>query len=173
MTVLPPFTDLPADLGALGDGGVCSIDVLALEDVGSLAAAFADMEPWRSYPFSSASLMSYLGGQEPGAPRLALRLEARTVGVIGLRLNWLRGPYVQFLGVLPDAQGAGLGGLALGYAEAEARRGAERNIWVAVSDFNRRARAFYERAGYEVAAELLDLVKEGRAEILMRKRLRD
>ncbi len=171
MTVLPPFADLPADLGALGDGRRCSIDALALEDVGSLAAAFADMEPWRSYPFSPASLMSYLGGQEPGAPRMALRLGARTVGVIGLRLQWLRGPYVQFLGLLREAQGAGLGRLALDYVEAEARRGSERNVWVAVSDFNRRARVFYERAGYEVAAELPGLVMEGRAEILMRKRL--
>ncbi len=171
MTRLPPFADLPAQLGALDDGRLASLDVLALEDVGRLAAAFAGMEPWRSYPFSPTALMSYLGAQEPSAPRLALKLGAGTVGMIGLRLHWLRGPYVQFLGVLPEAQGAGLGARALGYVEAEARRGSERNVWVAVSDFNRRAQAFYARAGYEVAADFPDLVTEGRAEILLRKRL--
>lgn len=171
MTRLPPFADPAVDLGVLDDGRLASLDALALDDVGQLAAAFAGMEPWRSYPFSVAALMSYLGAQEPGAPRLALRIDARTVGVIGLRLQWLRGPYVQFLGLLPQAQGAGLGRLALGYVEAEARRGSERNVWVAVSDFNRRAQSFYVRAGYEVAAELPGLVIEGRAEILMRKRL--
>ena len=38
-----------------------------------------------------------------GAPRFAVWLGGKLAGAAGLRLNWLRGPYVQFLGVLPDA----------------------------------------------------------------------
>ena len=42
------------------------------------------------------------------------------LGAVGLRLNWLRGPHVQFLGVLPGFQGDGLGATMLGYAGFEA-----------------------------------------------------
>lgn len=59
----------------------------------------------------------------------------------------------------------------LGWLEGEARAGRQRNLWVAASDFNTRARGFYAGHGFVEAATLDDLVTEGRAEILMRKRV--
>ena len=66
-------------------------------------------------------------------------------GAIGVRRNWLRGPYLQFLGILPAFQRRGIGSVALDWFEGEARAAQAQNLWVAASDFNARALAFYER----------------------------
>lgn len=43
--------------------------------------------------------------------------------------------------------------------------------FLCVSSFNPRARALYERLGYELIGELKDFVIDGASELLMRKRL--
>jgi ribosomal protein S18 acetylase RimI-like enzyme len=88
-----------------------------------------------------------------------------------VRRNWLRGPYLQFLGVLPAFQHRGIGSLALTWFENEARTGRAQNLWVAASDFNARALSFYERRGFNRVATLEDLIVKGGSEILLRKRL--
>lgn len=144
---------------------------LRSEDAEHLGASFAAIDPWMSYPYPAAALAKYFAQQEASAPRLALYADAALAGVLGLRLAWLRGPYVQFLGLLPSFQGRGLGTLALAWIEGEAHRAGERNLWVAASDFNAGARRFYERHGFVSAATLDGLVRDGRTEFLLRKRL--
>lgn len=95
------------------------------------------------------------------------------IGALGLRLDWLRGPYVQFLAVLPANQTRGIGALILAWVERQALARAERNLWVAASDFNTGALRFYERHGFSRVADLDGLVREGRKEILLRKRIAD
>lgn len=136
-----------------------------------LAAIFAAMEPWSRYPFTAAALKAYLAGDETGAPRYAIRLENRLAGALGLRLNWLRGPYIQFLGLVPGAQGEGAGSHLIDKLVEEARAADERNLWVAASAFNTGALKFYERHGFVRVAELDGVVQEGIDEILLRKRL--
>jgi ribosomal protein S18 acetylase RimI-like enzyme len=116
-------------------------------------------------------LVTYLAAQEPGAPRLLLRIDGEIAGAVGLRLNWLRGPYLQFLGVLPVFQRRGLGNAVLDWFERETRKGNDRNLWVAASDFNAGAIRFYEAHGFKQVARLDGLVRDERAEILLRKRL--
>ena len=140
-------------------------------DAQRLGAAFAAIDPWASYPYPAESLVAYLGAQEPGAPRLLLRIDGETAGAVGLRLNWLRGPYLQFLGVLPGFQRRGLGSAVLDWIERETRKGSDRNLWVAASDFNVGAIRFYEGHGFEQVARFDGLVRDDRAEILMRKQL--
>lgn len=86
-----------------------------------------------------------------------------------MRLNWLRGPHVQFFGILPAFQRSGIGAILLAWIEAQAQ--GERNLWLTVSDFNLEARAFYERHGFALVAPLPGLVRDDRTELLMRKRL--
>jgi ribosomal protein S18 acetylase RimI-like enzyme len=129
------------------------------------------MEPWSRYPFTAAALKAYFAGDETGAPRYAIRLENRLAGALGLRLNWLRGPYIQFLGLVPGAQGEGAGSHLIDKLVEEARAAGERNLWVAASAFNTGALKFYERHGFVRAAELDGVVQEGIYEILLRKRL--
>lgn len=136
-----------------------------------LASLFAGIDPWARYAYPASRLADYFTREEPSAPRFAIFSKGSVAGVVVLRLEWLRGPFLQFLGIIPDAQGQGLGRSILAWMEAEARRGAERNIWITASGFNTGALSFYERHGYVRAARLDDLVADGYAEILLRKRL--
>ena len=136
-----------------------------------LGAHFAGVEPWSRYPFSPTVLERYLAGVEPGAPRYAISSGGGLVGALGLRLNWLRGPYIQFLGVLPEAQASGIGSTVIAKLSEDARATGERNLWVAASAFNAAALRFYERQGFARAAEFDGLVQDGINEILLRKRL--
>jgi diamine N-acetyltransferase len=136
-----------------------------------LGAGLAEIDPWARYAYTPAALTSYLGAFEPDAPRFEIVVDHKLAGAIGVRRNWLRGPYLQFLGVLPAFQHRGIGSLALTWFENEARTGQAQNIWVAASDFNARALSFYERRGFSRVATLEDLIVKGGSEILLRKRL--
>jgi ribosomal protein S18 acetylase RimI-like enzyme len=166
-----PFAAQRYELPPTGGQPTLIAEPLRTEQATPLGEAFAAIDPWASYPYPAAGLAQYLGATEPGAPRFALYLAGELAGAAGLRLNWLRGPYLQFLGILPAFQGRGIGERVLTWIETEARFANERNLWVAASDFNSGAIRFYERHGFAVAARLADLVREGRTELLLRKRL--
>lgn len=157
--------------------GLAGVTVLAelvpftASDARELAQRFAAMAPWSRYPLSAAALEKYLGAHEVGAPRYCLRISDAPAGALGLRLNWLRGPYIQFLGVIPEFQKSGLGAAMLQRVIAEARTRADRNVWVAASSFNADALRFYERHGFERAALLDGLIQDDVDEVLLRKRL--
>ena len=103
-----------------------------------LGDAFAAIDPWARYPYPASALTIYFATVEPQAPRYAIHAADKLVGAIGLRLNWLHGPYIQFLGLLSGQQGLGLGGRLLSWCEESARSRGARNLWVAASDFNGR-----------------------------------
>ena len=156
------------------DGGrVISLHTMSADAAATLGQAFAAIDPWARYPFSVAALTAYLATIESDAPRYAIHVDGALAGAIGTRGAWLRGPYLQFLGVLPTFQRLGLGRAMLTWFEKEARARGERNLWVATSDFNQNALRFYEHQGFEHAAVLDDLVRDGISEILLRKRLCD
>jgi diamine N-acetyltransferase len=136
-----------------------------------LGARFAAIDPWARYPYPASALQSYFAADEPGAPRYGIRFGQALVGAIGIRFNWLHGPYIQFLGLLPREQARGIGGRVLKWLEWEARDHGARNLWVAASDFNADAIRFYEHHGFARIADLDGLVRDGKTEVLMRKRL--
>lgn len=144
------------------------LPVVAAEE---LAAQFAALDPWAAYGYPASSLAAYLAHVEAGAPRFAIYSRSAIVGVAGLRLAWLKGPYLQFLGVLPGHQGKGIGQSVLAWLDEEARAGLGPNIWVCVSEINTGALALYERHGFARVTALEDLVRDGRTEILLRKRM--
>jgi len=161
-SITPPGFSEPLDL--------CfqSMDAATAAELG---VAFSFIEPWVRYPFSSQALEAYLAAEEPGAPRKIIKLGDTIVGALGLRLNWLRGHYIQFLGVLPGAQGMGIGGSVIAWLARETARTGGRNLWVAASEFNEGALRLYERHGFARLATLEDLIMDGRDEILLRRRL--
>lgn len=76
--------------------------------------------------------------------------------------------YIRSICVAADARGSGLGSQLVAFAEQRIFRETP-NVFLCVSSFNPRARALYERLGYEVAGELKDYIVRGASEILMRK----
>jgi diamine N-acetyltransferase len=141
------------------------------EETATLGDAFAAIDPWARYPYPANALQSYFATLEPGAPRYAIRNGGALAGAVGIRFNWLSGPYVQFLGLLPGHQSQGTGGRVLRWLEDDARKHGARNLWVAAADFNADAIRFYERFGFISVAQLDDLVRNGRTERLLRKKL--
>lgn len=146
---------------------------IAVPELIALAERIVTMEPWRRYDsYTAEGLAGYLGNVEPHAPRFLIRENDDVVGAFGVRRGWLRGPYLQFLAVLPEGQRRGIGSAVLDWLEAEARASGERNLLVLTSAFNVPALAFYERHGFTRVGPLPDLVADGITEILLHKRLR-
>ena len=86
-------------------------------------------------------------------------------------LNMSSGPlrgYIQTICVDASARDRGLGSQLIAFAEERIFRESP-NVFLFVSDFNTRARAFYERLGYETIGEVRDYLIRGSSEILMRK----
>ena len=170
-----PFLAEQTPLGTIvgSDGADHSVTLapLAVSEAGRLGEAFAAIDPWVSYPFPASALATYFSNGDDSAPLFAVVIGDETAGVVGLRLNWLRGPYIQFLGFLPAFQSRGLGTIILSWIDQQTRAGGHRNVFVAASDFNAAALRFYERHGFERVGALKGLVRENRDEVLLHKRL--
>lgn len=136
-----------------------------------LGTELAGIDPWARYQYTPEALAKYFSDREEGAPRFEILVGDTLAGAICIRNNWLRGPYLQLLAILPAFQKRGIGSVALSWFEAEAGSSNAQNIWVVTSEFNLGALAFYERFGFIRLATLDSLVSEGTAEILLRKRL--
>lgn len=136
-----------------------------------LGPLFANIDPWARLNYSGDALAGYLATIEKGAPRYAIMIGNEVAGAVGLRLNWLRGPYLQFLGILPAFQKRKLGSAVVAWLAHEAKRNGERNVWVMASDFNADALRFYEAHGFVRSSEIADLVGPGTKEILLRRNL--
>jgi diamine N-acetyltransferase len=143
------------------------------DEAADLAGQMSRMPPWSTYPIAAEQLERLFQASGDGAIVLALRSSGRTapLGVAVVRWPWLRGPYMQFLGLDPDFHGRGLGSRVLGWMDTEARQAGASNLWICVAGFNAGAQRLYSRCGFETVAALDDLVKDGVPELLMRKRL--
>ncbi len=165
-----PFHAASYELALAGSGGWCTLTRLDPGEPERLGAAFAAMNPWAAYRLPAESLARFMAAEEHDCVRLAIRLDGQICGAVVVRFPWLHGPYLQFLGLLECRQGLGLGKAVLEWMAAEAPAGT-RNLWLCVSAMNERARAFYQRNGYEVVATIPELAADDIDEILMRRRL--
>ncbi|HYQ91468.1 MAG TPA: GNAT family N-acetyltransferase [Candidatus Competibacteraceae bacterium] len=146
--------------------------LLQESEIPLIAAALAAMDPWKALNYRAADLAHYLRSIDPALWRYTTHsLTGNLAGVICVRYPWLRGPYLELLGLTPDHQGLGLGGELMEWFTQQARLCA-RNAWVVVSVFNRRAHMFYRRHGFTEVGVIEGLVKPGYQEILLRKLVR-
>jgi len=79
-------------------------------------------------------------------------------------------PYISSIAVSPARRSHGVGAALLAHVEST-YAGRSRHLFLCVSSFNPRARAFYERHGFEAVGTFKDFLVEGADEILMYKRL--
>lgn len=166
----PPFRAVAHGIGQTRDGALIRLLPMTPAAAAILGPGLAAIDPWARVRFPADAMTGFLAASEPGAVRYEVRIEDALAGALVVRLPWLHGPYLHVIGLLPQAQGRGVGARALHWLEAEAR-GRYRNVWLCVSAFNADARRLYERMGYTVAGRLDDLVYDGLDELLMRKRL--
>ena len=140
------------------------------EQARAIAEVLAASEPWLTLNFSPASLANYLIRDDAALRRYAVFVDDQLAGVICVRYPWLRGPYIELLGLFPECRGKGIGKQLLAWAETEARREAA-NLWVVASSFNHQALSFYQDLGFYPIGPMQGLVSPGQDEILLRKRL--
>ena len=133
-----------------------------------VAEMLSTSEPWISLKFSVNSLASYLVRDDAALHRYVVSVDDNLAGVICVRYPWLRGPYIELLGVFPNYRGKGIGKLVLAWAETEARREAK-NLWVLTSSFNHQALNFYQGIGFYPIGPIQGLVTPEHDEILLRK----
>ena len=136
------------------------------------ALAVAEMlsvsEPWLSLKFSVTSLASYLIRDDSSLRRYVISVDDNLAGIICVRYPWLRGPYIELLGLFPNCRGKGIGKQVMAWAETEARREAK-NLWVLTSSFNHQALNFYQGLGFYPIGPIQGLVTPEHDEILLRK----
>jgi ribosomal protein S18 acetylase RimI-like enzyme len=140
-------------------------------DAADVAALFAAIPPWRTLGYSVPQLQGFFTRPDPALNRFCVRSPGGTLqGAIAVRYPWLRGPYLEILGLSPAARGQGLGRQLIGWMAAEAGP-ASQNLWALVSAFNDAARQFYRRQGFVEIATLADFLVAGSDELLLRKTL--
>jgi len=150
---------------------VCQLRHVTRLDAKVLSVALAKIDPWKTLGSTPTEFEEGFQSQTHSTNTYAVILEDRPVGIISVRYPWLLGPYLGFLGFVPEAQGKGLGGALMNWLEEMAQEHSARNVFICVSDFNHEAQAFYKSFGYEKVADLDGLIVDEHAEFLLRKRL--
>jgi ribosomal protein S18 acetylase RimI-like enzyme len=130
------------------------------------AAMMASTEPWLTLGRTFADCLPLL--QDPNREVYVAEEDGVVRGFIILNMQGAFTGYIQSICVAPETRGSGLGSRLVGFAEERIFRESP-NVFLCVSSFNPRARALYERLGYESIGELRDYIIRGHSEILMRK----
>lgn len=137
------------------------------DDAAACARIMCTSEPWITMgrDFDRALAIVQLAGQEA---YVALDHDDAVVGFILLVMQGAFVGYIRSIAVRADWRSRGLGQALLTFAEARIHRESP-NVFLCVSSFNPRAKALYERYGFETVGELRDFIVHGHSEWLMRK----
>jgi [ribosomal protein S18]-alanine N-acetyltransferase len=138
------------------------------EDRDSIVSMLADRDPWRRLGYTGSDWQALLTPPLHGREGWVLERGGEAAGIALVRLQFLRGDYLELFAIAPGCERQGFGRLLL--AEVEHKVFARtRNLFVCVSDFNHVARRFYARGGYQQVGAIGDLLTAGSAELLLRK----
>lgn len=161
----PPFNKISISLAA------CELTrSLSIADAELLSEAFALSPPWLTLGVSATGLKNYFLRDDTHLYRYAVRVDGQLAGVICLRYPWLRGAYIELLGLLDSYRGQGIGADIMQWAEMESRQHGN-NLWLLTSSFNQQALQFYQRHGFQQIGVVEGLVHPDYDELLLRKRL--
>jgi len=169
-----PFREpMPESLGAIAKGRSASLEPMRLDTARALSLILAGMEPWSRIGSKPEGLCQTMLTDPAGQARSwCMRVDGEPAGVLVIHEDWLVGPYLKRIAVLPKYQGRGLARASLAWWEADARQAGAANLWLCVSSFNLSAQKVYEAAGFCQCGLFKDLVVLGYDEILMRKQLK-
>jgi hypothetical protein len=125
------------------------------------------MEPWSVMNYPADKLAALLASPDSGAARHVVSVNGEDAGVVSVRHPWLKGPYLELLALLPQAQRQGIGRASWPGSNPQAY------IAPAISGSAPRPSMHAAYAsmshGFTRAATLPSLVADGYDEILLRK----
>ena len=130
------------------------------------ATIMSTSEPWVTLQRGYDASLKII--RDPTREVLVVTGGEEVVGFLILNMRGAFVGYIQTVAVREDWRGRGLGSCLVQLAEERIFRESP-NVFLCVSSFNARARALYERLGYEVIGELKDYIVRGHSEWLLRK----
>jgi ribosomal protein S18 acetylase RimI-like enzyme len=152
----------------LGDSAVVVRQLGTDDEAEACARIMSSSEPWITLGRDYASSLDVVRDPTREVYVATREGDAQVVGFLILSMRGAFVGYIQSVGVRDDWRGRGLGTALLAFAES--RIFAETpNAFICVSSFNERARALYQRLGYEIVGELRDYIVRGHSEWLLRK----
>ncbi len=128
----------------------------------------AGSDPWKTLGYTATDLDSLFDTMPQGREAIVIEHHGNVAGLALLRQRFLMGDYLELLVIAPSARGKGLGRALLTYLEGLVFARAK-NLFVCVSDFNKEARRFYQKHGYQEIGPMPNFLIPGSAEILLRK----
>lgn len=143
-------------------------EINGVEEARVLAELIVNMDPWRTLGYSVGTMENYLLRADAALYRYAVITQDKICGVMCVRYPWLRGSYLELIGLDASTQGHGVGTDLMRWLEEQTRL-SSRNVWILVSSFNTKARAFYQQHGYTEVGLITDFVAAGYDELLLRK----
>lgn len=136
------------------------------DEVDFCARLMSSSEPWITLRRSFDDSVKIL--TDPAREVYLAILDGRIAGFLILAMQGPFRGYIQTICVAPGWRSKGLGRKLIEFAEARIFSETP-NVFMCVSSFNTRARALYERLGYQVVGELQDYIVRGHSEVLLRK----
>jgi ribosomal-protein-alanine N-acetyltransferase len=137
------------------------------DEVGACATIMSTSEPWVTLGRTLERSLAILRDRELQEIYVAEH-DGSVVGFVILIMKGALVGYIRTVAVRADWRSRGLGRQLIGFAEERIFRESA-NVFMCVSSFNDRARALYERLGYETVGELRDYIVRGHSEWLLRK----
>jgi [ribosomal protein S18]-alanine N-acetyltransferase len=137
------------------------------DDARACAAMMIATDPWLTLRRTFDQALRVV--TDPAAETYVAREDGIVHGFIAISPRGaFNNGYIRSVCVAADARGRGIGSQLVAFAEKRIFRECK-NVFLCVSSFNPRARALYERLGYETVGEMRDYVIAGASEIVMRK----
>lgn len=145
-----------------------SIRPMRPEDRDAVIQLLADSDPWKTLGYDDKDWSRIFCPVPQGRESFVAEANGQIMGIAIVRQKFLLGDYLELLGVAGWARHQGTGRQLLAFVEALvfART---KNLFVCVSDFNRGARDFYRKQGYQEIGPMPNFLIPGSAEILLRK----
>ena len=145
-----------------------SIRPMRPEDRDAVIQLLADADPWKTLGYDDKDWSRIFCPVPQGRESFVAEANGQIMGIAIVRQKFLLGDYLELLGVAGWARHQGTGRQLLAFVEALvfART---KNLFACVSDFNRGARDFYRKQGYQEIGPMPNFLIPGSAEILLRK----
>ena len=145
-----------------------SIRLMRPDDRDTVIALLGDSDPWKTLGYDQEDWGRIFCPTPQGRDSFVGEIEGKIVAIAIVRQKFLLGDYLELLGVAGWARGKGMGTQLLRHIESLvfART---KNLFACVSDFNKGARDFYKKQGYQEIGPMPNFLIPGTAEILLRK----
>jgi len=137
-------------------------------DRDAVVRLLAESDPWKRLGYTQEDWGRIFCPTPQGRESFVVDTEGTVAAIVIVRQNFLLGDYLELLGVATWARSKGIGKELLAHVESLVFR-RTKNLFACVSDFNKAARGFYKKQGYQEVGPMPNFLIPGSAEILLRK----